>query len=70
MQALASLLHSGAPLVDWSSGMLIGLLSSWDDETGMRRGVQWEAIETFSRSHGELFVLHFQTSNSLKTRTN
>lgn len=49
--------------------MLIGLLSSWDDETGMRRGVQWEAIETFSRSHGELFVLHFQTSNSLKTRT-
>lgn len=39
--------HSGAPLVDWGSGTLVGLHSSWDDETGMRRGVAWEAIREF-----------------------
>ncbi|KAK1467357.1 AT hook domain-containing protein [Colletotrichum melonis] len=39
--------HSGAPLVDRKTGTLVGLHSSWDDETGMRRGVAWEAISGF-----------------------
>ncbi|KAK2779282.1 at hook domain-containing protein family protein [Colletotrichum kahawae] len=39
--------HSGAPLIDRKSGKLIGLHSSWDDETGMRRGVALEAIQGF-----------------------
>ncbi|KAK1634783.1 trypsin-like cysteine/serine peptidase domain-containing protein [Colletotrichum phormii] len=39
--------HSGAPLVDRKTGTLIGVHSSWDDETGMRRGVAWEAISVF-----------------------
>jgi S1-C subfamily serine protease len=39
--------HSGAPLVDAGSGEVIGLHSSWDDETGMRRGVAWEALRAF-----------------------
>lgn len=37
--------HSGAPLVDRISGELVGLHSSWDDETGMRRGIALEAIQ-------------------------
>ncbi|KAH7000303.1 trypsin-like cysteine/serine peptidase domain-containing protein, partial [Ilyonectria destructans] len=39
--------HSGAGLVDRRTGALVGLHSSWDDETGMRRGVPWEAVEDF-----------------------
>ncbi|KAK6207744.1 AT hook domain-containing protein [Colletotrichum tabaci] len=39
--------HSGAPLVDRRTGTLVGLHSSWDDETGMRRGVALEAIVEF-----------------------
>ena len=39
--------HSGAPLVEQKSGMLVGVHSSWDDETGMRRGVAWEAVSAF-----------------------
>ncbi|KAL2881783.1 hypothetical protein SGCOL_002939 [Colletotrichum sp. CLE4] len=39
--------HSGAPLVDRKTGTLIGVHSSWDDETGMRRGIAWEAISEF-----------------------
>ena len=39
--------HSGAPLIDRKSGGLVGLHSSWDDETGMRRGVAFEAIDSF-----------------------
>ncbi|KAE9581920.1 hypothetical protein CGMCC3_g2252 [Colletotrichum fructicola] len=39
--------HSGAPLIDRKSGKLIGLHSSWDDETGMRTGVALEAIQGF-----------------------
>ncbi|KAJ7913899.1 AT hook domain-containing protein [Mycena leptocephala] len=41
--------HSGAPLVSVQepSGRLVGLHSSWDDETGMRRGVGWEAVREF-----------------------
>ncbi|KAH6855857.1 trypsin-like cysteine/serine peptidase domain-containing protein [Chaetomium sp. MPI-CAGE-AT-0009] len=45
--------HSGAPLVERTApGMgdvLVGLHSSWDDETGMRRGVGIEAIREFLR---------------------
>lgn len=36
--------HSGAPLVETIEGGLVGVHSSWDEETGMRRGVSWEAI--------------------------
>ena len=43
--------HSGAPLVEQSSGRLVGLHSSWDDETGMRRGVPLVAIHAFIREH-------------------
>jgi hypothetical protein len=39
--------HSGAPLIDAKSGEVVGLHSSWDDETGMRRGVAWEALQEF-----------------------
>lgn len=39
--------HSGAPLVDRRSGDLVGLHSSWDDQTGMRRGVPLEALTAF-----------------------
>lgn len=39
--------HSGAPLVERQTGRLVGLHSSWDDETGMRRGVALEAILEF-----------------------
>ncbi|OIW28310.1 trypsin-like serine protease [Coniochaeta ligniaria NRRL 30616] len=39
--------HSGAPLFDRRSGRLVGLHSSWDDETAMRRGVALEAIAAF-----------------------
>ncbi|KAF2873084.1 trypsin-like cysteine/serine peptidase domain-containing protein [Massariosphaeria phaeospora] len=47
--------HSGGPLVargrngegeEWG---LVALHSSWDEETGMRRGVGWEAISGFLR---------------------
>lgn len=39
--------HSGAPLVDAKSGGLVGLHSSWDEGTGMRRGVGWVALGEF-----------------------
>jgi S1-C subfamily serine protease len=39
--------HSGAPLIDAKSGEVVGLHSSWDDETGMRREVAWEALHEF-----------------------
>lgn len=43
--------HSGAPLVEQSTGRLVGLHSSWDDETGMRRGVVLQAILEFLDEH-------------------
>lgn len=39
--------HSGAPLFERRTGKLVGLHSSWDDETAMRRGVALEAIVAF-----------------------
>ena len=45
--------HSGAPLIDVKSGQVVGLHSSWDDETGMRRGVAWEALQEFMEEWSE-----------------
>lgn len=42
--------HSGAPLLDARTGKLVGMHSSWDDETGMRRGVALEAIKMFLKA--------------------
>jgi hypothetical protein len=39
--------HSGAPLIEQTTGSLIGLHSSWDETSGMRRGVPLEAIQQF-----------------------
>lgn len=39
--------HSGAPLIAAESGEVVGLHSSWDERTAMRRGVGLEAIEGF-----------------------
>lgn len=47
--------HSGAPLVEQRSGKLVGLHSSWDDQTGMRRGVGLAAIKTFLNEHIDLW---------------
>ena len=47
--------HSGAPIVERDSGWLIGLHSSWDDITGMRRGVPLEAILQFVQDHKDRF---------------
>ncbi|KAF9776310.1 hypothetical protein IL306_005537 [Fusarium sp. DS 682] len=39
--------HSGAGLFDRKTGALVGVHSSWDDKTGMRRGVPLEAMVAF-----------------------
>jgi hypothetical protein len=39
--------HSGAPLLRASDGSLIGLHSSWDDQTSMRHGIPLVAIQQF-----------------------
>jgi hypothetical protein len=39
--------HSGAPLVSAKDGTLIGLHSSWDDQTAMRHGIPKVAIGEF-----------------------
>lgn len=39
--------HSGAPLIRLSDGRLIGVHSSWDDQTAMRHGVPSVAIRGF-----------------------
>ncbi|EPS40063.1 hypothetical protein H072_6132 [Dactylellina haptotyla CBS 200.50] len=43
--------HSGAPLCLRNNGNLVGMHSSWDDETGMRRGVAWDAVVEFLREN-------------------
>jgi Trypsin-like peptidase domain len=43
--------HSGAPLLRRQDGTLIGLHSSWDDQTAMRHGIPFIAIEEFLRQH-------------------
>ncbi|KAF5008585.1 hypothetical protein FDECE_5152 [Fusarium decemcellulare] len=39
--------HSGAGLFERRTGVLMGVHSSWDDETGTRRGVPLEAVVEF-----------------------
>ena len=39
--------HSGAPLLKEADGTLVGLHSSWDDQTTMRHGIPLVAIERF-----------------------
>ncbi|KAM0201982.1 hypothetical protein ACHAQI_011050 [Fusarium lateritium] len=39
--------HSGAGLFDRKAGALVGVHSSWDEETGTRRGVPLEAVVAF-----------------------
>jgi hypothetical protein len=43
--------HSGAPLIARRSGKLVGLHSSWDDSTGIRRGVPLVAVRVFLDEH-------------------
>jgi hypothetical protein len=43
--------HSGAPLLHRSTGEMVGMHSSWDDVTGMRRGIPLEAVEIFLGSY-------------------
>jgi hypothetical protein len=43
--------HSGAPLIEQSTGRLVGLHSSWDETTLTRRGVPLEAIQHFLQQH-------------------
>ncbi|KAJ7186105.1 trypsin-like cysteine/serine peptidase domain-containing protein [Mycena filopes] len=43
--------HSGAPLVGKADGRLVGLHSSWDDQTAMRHGVPHAAISAFLEIH-------------------
>jgi hypothetical protein len=45
--------HSGAPLIQLDTDSIVGLHSSWDDQTAMRRGVPLQAIIAFLRSTGE-----------------
>lgn len=43
--------HSGAPLLLEEDGTLIGLHSSWDDQTTMRHGIPLIAIRHFVQEH-------------------
>jgi hypothetical protein len=43
--------HSGAPLLREADGTLIGLHSSWDDETAMRHGIPAVAIREFLQNN-------------------
>ncbi|PGH14856.1 hypothetical protein AJ80_05782 [Polytolypa hystricis UAMH7299] len=43
--------HSGAPLLRNRDAALIGLHSSWDDQTAMRHGVPLAAISAFLNEH-------------------
>ena len=48
--------YSGAPLINKVTGRLIGLHSSWDEDTGMRRGVPLEAISQFVQQHAKILI--------------
>jgi hypothetical protein len=48
--------HSGAPLLRESDGALVGLHSSWDDETAMRHGIPHVAIKGFLRENEPLLT--------------
>ncbi|KAJ6258762.1 hypothetical protein Dda_6815 [Drechslerella dactyloides] len=49
--------HSGAAVCLARSGGVVGVHSSWDEGTGMRRGVAWEAIVGFLRERGVVLDL-------------
>jgi S1-C subfamily serine protease len=49
--------HSGAPLLRAADGFLVGLHSSWDDQTAMRHGVPAVAIREFFRENLPCAVL-------------
>jgi S1-C subfamily serine protease len=61
--------HSGAPLIDAATGKLVGLHSSWDETTGMRRGIALEAIQQHLKTHSdnlrkdELDIVDINVSN-------
>ena len=48
--------HSGASLLDQKTGRLVGLHSSWDEATLMRRGVPLEAIQRFLEDYTALVL--------------
>ncbi|KAH6666206.1 trypsin-like cysteine/serine peptidase domain-containing protein [Halenospora varia] len=48
--------HSGAPLVSKSDGKLIGLHSSWDDQTAMRHGIPAIAIREFLEEYKQFMT--------------
>lgn len=48
--------HSGAPLLSKDDGTLIGLHSSWDDQTTMRHGVPLIAIKHFTQQPQTLLL--------------
>lgn len=41
-------------MVERGTGRLVGVHSSWDEESGMRRGVAWEAVRAFLGEWGVL----------------
>ena len=49
--------HSGAPIILKSTGALIGLHSSWDDETCTRHGVPLVAIVAFTNKKVEYITI-------------
>ena len=48
--------HSGAPLVEQKTGNLVGLHSSWDEITLMRRGIPLIAIKEFLLEHTSIVI--------------
>ena len=46
--------HSGAPLVRKDDGTLVGMHSSWDDQTAMRHGIPLVAIKSFLEQQRQL----------------
>ncbi|KAG9230455.1 trypsin-like cysteine/serine peptidase domain-containing protein [Amylocarpus encephaloides] len=47
--------HSGAPLIDEREGGLVGVHSSWDEETAMRHGIPGVTVREFLTAYGGLF---------------
>ena len=43
--------HSGAPIISAERGSLVGLHSSWDDQTAMRHGIPGIAVREFLKEH-------------------
>ena len=48
--------HSGAPLLRQDDGTLVGLHSSWDDQTAMRHGIPLVAIQQFLQQQQHLIA--------------